>query len=233
MGALVLLAILAKYVHTRRQLLSWNVDYGANSEAMSSYTGSSRVSAGIGKERRKNIYDQWLVVRFTVTFIMLGIFEIALVSFQLGSAKNSSPEAIGPRPNLSAERAKGDFILFMPGCAPSLLLFLVFGTTTPFRDHMRKTFLPQRWQGKDDAPTTLVLVPLENLSIDDPSEFRKSPTPSVVSDDDMPTSPTTDRPVMLRDFTQSGQPRKEPGEGQWSSRPTTTWPSVALTRDRL
>jgi hypothetical protein len=226
MGALVLLIILVKYVHIRRELLSWNVQYGQHTSdgaSLSTTTNNDRISVGITSERRKNIYDQWLVVRFTITFFMLSIFELFLVTYQLGSAKNSSPEAIGDHPNLTAERAKGDFILFLPGCCPSLLLFLVFGTTTPFREYMRKKFLPRRWQHREkDSTTSVALTPLD-FSTEDTSDFRKSVAPSIASDG-MPMSPTVDRPVMLRDFIQTGQPRKDVESGQWSSRPTTTWP---------
>lgn len=45
--------------------------------------------------------------------------------------------------DLSAERARSDFIIFMPGVSASLLSFVVFGTTKVFRDYMWHKLVPR------------------------------------------------------------------------------------------
>lgn len=70
-GMLLLLAILARYVHTRT-LMSWNVQYANSSNRRG--TNSTRedvfvsLSTNGGPIPRGNIYDRWLVVRFTIAF---------------------------------------------------------------------------------------------------------------------------------------------------------------------
>ncbi|KAI4600421.1 hypothetical protein KJ359_000776 [Pestalotiopsis sp. 9143b] len=153
LGALLLLAILIKYIHTRRQFLSWNVQYGNSTKSTSrgrrgtASNSNNNNRNSVVSERPRGIYDRWLMTRFAITFIMLSIYELFLILFQIASAQTVAPAV----PDLSAGKAKGDFVLFMPGCLPGVLLFVVFGTTTPFRDHMRKTFLPRRFQTNGDA----------------------------------------------------------------------------------
>lgn len=49
-------------------------------------------------------------------------------------------------PDLSAERARRDFALLMPGAVASVLAFVTFGTTQQFRQTMYRTFVPRRWR---------------------------------------------------------------------------------------
>lgn len=75
LGSLLLLAILIKYIHSRAALMSWNVRYGQNSSTQSNnpYSGTGSMPSGSRPGiPRKNIYDSWLAVRFTVAFVALG-----------------------------------------------------------------------------------------------------------------------------------------------------------------
>ncbi|KAK3398222.1 hypothetical protein B0T20DRAFT_202777 [Sordaria brevicollis] len=148
-GSLLLLAILIKYIHTRAALMSWNVRYGQNSSAQSNnpYSGTGSMPSGSRPGiQHKNIYDSWLAVRFTVAFVALGLFELVVIFFQLRAANTNTKENIPPEPDLSAARAQGDFALFVPGVSASLLIFIVFGTTRTFRDHIWATFAPKSLQ---------------------------------------------------------------------------------------
>lgn len=63
----MLFAILARYVHSRITLASWHVRYGR-----SSGTGTNGTRSGPQPgPRKKRIYDNWLVLRFTVAFVAL------------------------------------------------------------------------------------------------------------------------------------------------------------------
>ncbi|KAK8102733.1 hypothetical protein PG984_015879 [Apiospora sp. TS-2023a] len=147
-----MLAILIRYVQSRRQLLSWDVQYGAvsGSGAMSGSFGfSASTSQGQGQGRRggsRGIYDRWLMTRFSIAFVILTIFELSNMLFQFAGMQNSNKDALRSSPDISAERAKETAVLFLPGPAPSFLIFIVFGTTAPFRKHMYRTFVPKRWQ---------------------------------------------------------------------------------------
>lgn len=66
--------------------------------------------------------------------------------FQFTGMSNSNKDAVSASPDYSVDRARETTILFLPGPAPSYLLFIVFGTTAPFRKYMYATFVPKRWQ---------------------------------------------------------------------------------------
>ncbi|KAK8068032.1 hypothetical protein PG996_007144 [Apiospora saccharicola] len=141
-----ILAILIRYVQSRRQLLSWHVQYGAVS---GSFGFSASTSQGQSQGRRgksRGIYDRWLMTRFSIAFVILSIFELSNMLFQFTGMQNSNKDALRSSPDISAERAKETAVLFLPGPAPSFLIFIVFGTTAPFRKHMYRTFVPKRWQ---------------------------------------------------------------------------------------
>lgn len=67
-GGFILFAILARYLHSRITLASWIVPYGEPSGG----TGSGRNSTPRPLlAPRANIYDNWLVVRFTIAFVAM------------------------------------------------------------------------------------------------------------------------------------------------------------------
>lgn len=51
----------------RRNVLSWNVNYGKRSEGS---VDNVTVSSGV-RPRRQSIYDKWLVVRFTIAALAM------------------------------------------------------------------------------------------------------------------------------------------------------------------
>ncbi|CCC06717.1 hypothetical protein SMACR_00744 [Sordaria macrospora] len=147
-GSLLLLAILIKYIHSRAVLMSWNVRYGQNStQTTNPYSGNGSMPSGPRPTiPRRNIYDSWLAVRFTVAFVALGLFELVVIFFQLRATNTNTKENIPPEPDLSAARAQDDFALFVPGVSASLLIFIVFGTTRTFRDYLWTKFAPKPLQ---------------------------------------------------------------------------------------
>lgn len=58
--------------------------------------------------------------------------------------RNNTGDGLADGPNLGADQAKSFITANMPGVTASLLAFVVFGTTTPFRRHMYETFVPAR-----------------------------------------------------------------------------------------
>lgn len=77
---MVLFAILARYFHSRITLASWDVRYGQFSGSGTNGTRSgtrSGAPAAAPPPRRKLIYDNWLVLRFTVAFIALRYVVLA------------------------------------------------------------------------------------------------------------------------------------------------------------
>jgi hypothetical protein len=219
LGALLLMMILGKYIHTRRQFLSWNVQYGnsTRSQPQSQLApgAGSRTSMANTTKRSHGIYDRWLMTRFAITFVMLSIFELVLILFQVSSATSVPPES----PDLSAAKAKSDVVLFMPGCLPSLLLFIVFGTTGPFREHMRKTFLPKCFHKEPTGTDQPGGGPLS-------SQSRKSTPRSFLSDEPPPT-PDEGSIIQLREVDQHREYTKQ-DDDEWPILTTTTRINGAL-----
>ncbi|KAK8109911.1 hypothetical protein PG999_008048 [Apiospora kogelbergensis] len=226
-GCGFMLAILIRYIQSRRQLLVWDVRYGG---ASSSYGFSASMShQSQGRQRQaasRGIYDRWLMTRFTIAFFILSIFELSNMLFQFTGMQNSNKDALRSSPDTSVERAKETAVLFLPGPAPSFLLFIVFGTTAPFRKHMYRTFVPKRWQReKTGRKRTGTLS----------SQHATAPSPK----DAMPTLPPKNaitpryRPIVipqqleipLRDLEQG-----RPGEAKTSS--DDEWPILPIQRPR-
>lgn len=68
-SAVILFVILGRYVYTRQQFLSWDIQYGETSiESDSPADGAIAHSVQPGQ----SIYDRWLLIRFTVGFFALG-----------------------------------------------------------------------------------------------------------------------------------------------------------------
>ncbi|AEO60599.1 hypothetical protein MYCTH_2129707 [Thermothelomyces thermophilus ATCC 42464] len=104
----------------------WNVGYARQQQSASGGAYGARYGRPVPK---KTIYDdRWLVLRFSVAFCALSLFQIVVVNFQLRAAATNNRANIPPELDLSATRARGDFALFAP--APSAVLFaiLVFAT---------------------------------------------------------------------------------------------------------
>ncbi|KAK8086571.1 hypothetical protein PG994_001545 [Apiospora phragmitis] len=127
---------MGKYIHTKRHLMTWNVRYGKSTQSASLSLSQPTIDSAVTE--RKSIYDNWLMIRFTIGFFCLSFFEVVQIMFQLSSMKNIAK--LGDSADLSASRARLDFLLFMPGCAASFVVFVVFGTTKTFRDTIFETF---------------------------------------------------------------------------------------------
>ncbi len=76
-GAIMLVGILARYLHSRMTLASWNVPYGQTNSSVTNGTRSGTTWRGTSGTTprpvlaRRNIYDRWLVMRFSVAFAAL------------------------------------------------------------------------------------------------------------------------------------------------------------------
>ncbi|KAI0597003.1 hypothetical protein F4775DRAFT_271632 [Biscogniauxia sp. FL1348] len=158
-GAILLLAILGKYVHIRRNALSWHVRYG-ESGARTEESGMEPWHRNMRRKRTQNIYDRWLLVRFAIAFIVIACFQVSLVVFQGRQLRINSEAEI----DLSAGRAQEDFVTFMPGVTASLLTFVVFGTSRPFRETMHERFLPKRFRQRATIPETPAVLGQRTIS---------------------------------------------------------------------
>ncbi|KAJ2997915.1 hypothetical protein NUW58_g497 [Xylaria curta] len=141
LGSFLLVAILAKYIRTRRRL--------HRQTARCPFPGgpdSNGVGDGRDSDSEDSIYDGWLLVRFAIALIFIGAFQILTILSEVAQLRNNRKEALPPKPDLSAARARVDFIEFMPGVSAGLLVFLVFGTTRTCRRTLYVTFIPHMFR---------------------------------------------------------------------------------------
>ncbi|KAK2026271.1 hypothetical protein LX32DRAFT_665421 [Colletotrichum zoysiae] len=146
-GSSTMLAILTRYIQSRRKLTSFNASYGASSQSGSRST-DARVHASTNKSQptQRSVYDRWLMGRFTIAFFALSIFEVTNTLFQLASISNIKKDGTLVEPDFSLERAKTTFALFLPGVTPGIFLFIIFGTTRNCRTLMLETLTLRRWR---------------------------------------------------------------------------------------
>ena len=99
-GAILLIAILGKYIHARLSLVvSWKVRYGQQSEGETNNTGTQSSAPALARRpsiatprQQKSIYDRWLLLRFTIAFIALGYVTLILrMLFGIANSSLSQP----------------------------------------------------------------------------------------------------------------------------------------------
>ncbi|EHA52307.1 hypothetical protein MGG_05800 [Pyricularia oryzae 70-15] len=170
-GCMLMLLIFTRYVNSKRKFLHWGEDSNTGTYGTGTGTGvestldsahrpatrdpkastTTTVTSNAPRRKRQGIWDRWLMLRFTIGFVALSIFEVTNTLFQIMAVTNANSDLAAAEPDLSPERASADWIFFMPGVTPGLFIFIIFGTTTPLRRYMRETLVPKGWrQRKDD-----------------------------------------------------------------------------------
>ncbi|ORY58485.1 uncharacterized protein BCR38DRAFT_352843 [Pseudomassariella vexata] len=165
-GSSTMIAISCRYVQSRKSFTRWtppqNSDSALSEEMGTMRSGnlqSSTVISGTShsgtttttgrkrpRKRPNGLYDRWLMVRFTIAFVMLAIFEVTNTLFQLQSVNNNKKDTQLAEPDLTVDRAKVTFFLFLPGTTAGIALFIIFGTTAGCRKSMQETFIPKKWR---------------------------------------------------------------------------------------
>ncbi|ROV92884.1 hypothetical protein VSDG_06356 [Cytospora chrysosperma] len=141
-GSALMIAVLGRYIYTRQKFTQWNppkYNSTTTSEAGTTTTGTQT------NKGRRGLYDRWLMVRFTIAFVLLAIFEVTNTLFQVTALHNNIHDAAASEPDLSAARATQTMFLFMPGTTPGIFLFVVFGTTSSSRRKLADLFSRESW----------------------------------------------------------------------------------------
>ncbi|POS86959.1 hypothetical protein EPUL_003727 [Erysiphe pulchra] len=99
--------------------------------------------------RKRYKYDKALVTRFTIGFVIMGIFDILLITLTLYRVKSNENIVKSGEPDMSASNAIIESLLFLPGVSSSLIAFLVFGTAKSWSDYRDLLFgAPNNYQSK-------------------------------------------------------------------------------------
>lgn len=146
-GALGLLLILIKYILTRRELKSWEV----STHAVDGHTTwrSFRLEddappSSSQQHTMRGIYDNWLLVRFSVAFFFMVVFQMDTIVIQISGERAMQVAAAAASPDLSAATAKRNLVLLIPSAFASALGLFTFGTTAHFRDTMASALCGRR-----------------------------------------------------------------------------------------
>ncbi|KAH7062159.1 hypothetical protein B0J12DRAFT_644412 [Macrophomina phaseolina] len=137
LGFVLVLAILYKYLMSRNIFKRFFNHASSLVEGPSSTGTVSSAAAGARSGNRRTVTDKWLIIRFSIIMLVLIIFEVALIVYELVNfrrsreAKTSQTSSDGP--DLSIEQAKVDLFQYIPGVVPSIVAFCIFGTTAEFR----------------------------------------------------------------------------------------------------
>ncbi|KAL1860245.1 hypothetical protein Daus18300_009299 [Diaporthe australafricana] len=148
-GSGLMIAVLIRYVRTRQKFTQWsppNWNSGTTSQGGTVATGSQD-SSHRNLSGRRGLYDRWLMVRFTIAFVSLAIFECTNTLFQFTALQNNMKDSKATAPDLSAGRAIQTLVLFMPGTTPGIFIFVVFGTTASSRKKLADLLIPKSWRG--------------------------------------------------------------------------------------
>ncbi|KAK7978454.1 hypothetical protein PG996_004503 [Apiospora saccharicola] len=148
-GSGTVVAILARYINSRKSITNWTPQQGTGNTSQSGATvQTNTMSSNQGKTpTRQGLYDRWLMVRFTCAFVVLAAFEVTNTLFQVQSVLNTKKDAVSAEPDMTVERARSTFYLFIPGNTPGIFVFLVFGTTAGCRKAMYNIFVPKGCRG--------------------------------------------------------------------------------------
>ncbi|KAI0102386.1 hypothetical protein GGR51DRAFT_562559 [Nemania sp. FL0031] len=116
-GSILLLAILAKYIQTRRRTHRWTVRYPL--------PGSNNGNEGedeLDLNSEDSIYDRWLIVRFVISLLFIEAFQILTILSEVAQINNNKKEVLPSEPDTSAAHARIDFLEFIPGVSAGLLV---------------------------------------------------------------------------------------------------------------
>ncbi|KAI1097329.1 hypothetical protein F4804DRAFT_327941 [Jackrogersella minutella] len=208
-GSILLIAILIKYIYTRHRLVSWNAHYLFSRRSEES--GGASIDVLDQGDNRQSIYDRWLVLRFSIGFVVLAVFQLITILSEVSQLKTHTVEELGDSADLSPERAKTDFLHFLAGVSTSLLVFVVFGTTRNFRITMYKKFVPRRFH-RQPADVEFAPAPIPNQDTQDEREY---------GDSFQDTSNGAPSDMQLKNIHEATAVTAANTSGQYSTLPTT------------
>ena len=74
-GSATVIATLVRYILTRKKLSNWPGE-GSSATAATQGTGmqstATQSSTGKALVKKEGLYDRWLMIRFTIAFVILG-----------------------------------------------------------------------------------------------------------------------------------------------------------------
>ncbi|KAH8596385.1 hypothetical protein B0O99DRAFT_593705 [Bisporella sp. PMI_857] len=138
-GSILLVLILYKYMKTRRLVMGYakrSAWWASDSETLQSQDVEGTAQSGATSQIRRSIYDRALLTRFTIGFLILAMFEAAIIGFSVSQLRGNTALISAGRPNFATGSAISDILFFIPGVTASLITYLVFGTSKSFKQYL-------------------------------------------------------------------------------------------------
>ncbi|KFX85684.1 hypothetical protein O988_09929 [Pseudogymnoascus sp. VKM F-3808] len=105
----------------------------------SSVRGSSGNSRQEALRLRRR--DKWIIIRFSIAFSILAVFEVAIISFEVLQYNIShSPTPYHPGSDSDLPPILTEIAQFAPGVTPPLVAFLIWGTTDTYWQEIKRWF---------------------------------------------------------------------------------------------
>ncbi|KAG9854753.1 oligopeptide transporter-like protein, partial [Aureobasidium melanogenum] len=151
-GAVCVILILFKYLRAKIGFDSYASASASKSYAAGSVAAVETTTSRVGRSAPRGLrtrVDGWLVVRFTIAFLILSGFEIFLISFEINRYHKTKHAKIAGAPDFGVRASVVDVLNYLPGVTASLLAFLLFGTTAQQRAMyapMLAALHPARWR---------------------------------------------------------------------------------------
>lgn len=121
-------------------------------------------------------FDRWLIARFLVCFALGNTLQMCVVVYYMVHSQRNRTILEQGSPDYSLRNTLTEVALAIPAASSGLLLFIVYGTTAPFRREYRRWFQPckRKCQGRDGP---IMVAPLDSIKVTDqeaPSDPEKA-----------------------------------------------------------
>lgn len=130
-GSISIILILIKYLLTRIDFRRIRSGFTTQTHAQTNGTNTSR------RSKKGFLIDPWLVWRFSIACILFCCFNVYMVWYSMHTHEVVAARVARGGPDFSLASTIFSWIVFIPIILPSVVAFLLFGTTTLARSHYR------------------------------------------------------------------------------------------------
>jgi hypothetical protein len=136
MGSILLILTLYKFIQSRRSLNGSSFNTDSRSYGITSTSGPH---PNLAKKNQRSI-DRSIIMRFSIAFTLLSVFDILNIIFQVRSLNAASTPTTATEPDFSAGSAIGDIVSFIPGVITALVAWAIWGTTKKHISTLKEFF---------------------------------------------------------------------------------------------
>ncbi|RDW61406.1 hypothetical protein BP5796_11298 [Coleophoma crateriformis] len=140
-GAVLIILTLFKFIQSRRLLNGSTFSSDGRSQGNNYGTGTGTGEHAARAKKAQRAIDRSIIMRFTVAFVLLSIFEVVDVVLEILSFRNAQEPAGSLASDYQASSAIADVVAFVPGVTCSLVAWAIWGTTRKYLKQTRELFI--------------------------------------------------------------------------------------------